>query len=216
MAQRLRFSGKSILRALNSNYRGGGPAEGHPLFRALAPANLKRKASSSFSAIQDAFSSTKEVFESHRVVFTIGTSVASILTAWAGYSLRQYHQSNVERRLESIEKAMIKSYNVEREEVRRIVNADNVSSTAFMVTGGTSLIVGFGLGWRGGFWFANRKFRREQLKLMGQLKPRGWSSLSSQFVRFRKSRSPNKTAELPANSSSNSVPSSNNLPNFVK
>ena len=26
----------------------------------------------------------QQVFESHRIVFTVGTSVASVLTAWAG------------------------------------------------------------------------------------------------------------------------------------
>ncbi|OQU85486.1 hypothetical protein SORBI_3004G253601 [Sorghum bicolor] len=44
-----------------------------------------------------------KVFENHRIVFTVGTSIASVLTAWAGYSLRQVHQSRIERRLESIE-----------------------------------------------------------------------------------------------------------------
>ncbi|KAI0488667.1 hypothetical protein KFK09_028506 [Dendrobium nobile] len=177
MAQRLMSSGKSIFRALNLNHLGGGAAEGRPFIRALAPANLKRKASNSFSAIQDTYFSTKEVFESHRVVFTIGTSIASILTAWAGYSLRQHHHSNVERRLESIEKA---------------------------VSAGLNL---YGLGWRGGLWFANRKFRREQLKQLGQVKSRGWQSLRSPFVRFRKNPSLNKTAELTGNTSATSVPS---------
>eukprot|EP01018_Ginkgo_biloba_P032800 Gb_18749 [translate_table: standard] len=45
---------------------------------------LKRKASNSWSAVQDTFYSTKDVFERHRVVFTIGTSIASVGTAWAG------------------------------------------------------------------------------------------------------------------------------------
>ncbi|PKU70749.1 uncharacterized protein LOC110108253 [Dendrobium catenatum] len=207
MAQRLMSSGKSIFRALNLNHLGGGAAESRPFIRALAPANLKRKASNSFSAIQDTYFSTKEVFESHRVVFTIGTSIASILTAWAGYSLRQHHHSNVERRLESIEKAMMKNYNVEREEIKRIVGADNVSTTACIATAGTSLIVGYGLGWRGGLWFANRKFRREQLKQLGQVKSRGWQSLRSPFVRFRKKPSLNNTVELTGNTSATSVPS---------
>ena len=29
-------------------------------------------------------SCAQEVFENHRVVFTVGTSIASVLTAWAG------------------------------------------------------------------------------------------------------------------------------------
>ncbi|KAL0311269.1 UNVERIFIED_CONTAM: hypothetical protein Sangu_2421600 [Sesamum angustifolium] len=32
----------------------------------------------------------------------------------------------------------------------------------------------YGLGWRGGSWYANRKFRKEQLKLLGQIKPKRW------------------------------------------
>uniref|UniRef100_A0A2N9ETQ2 Partial AB-hydrolase lipase domain-containing protein n=1 Tax=Fagus sylvatica TaxID=28930 RepID=A0A2N9ETQ2_FAGSY len=30
----------------------------------------------------------------------------------------------------------------------------------------------YGLGWRGGKWYANRKFRKEQMKLLGQINPR--------------------------------------------
>jgi len=32
----------------------------------------------------------------------------------------------------------------------------------------------YGLGWRGGKWYANRNFRKEQMKLLGQKNPRGW------------------------------------------
>ncbi|KAK8939680.1 hypothetical protein KSP40_PGU005843 [Platanthera guangdongensis] len=108
LAQRLRSSGRYIFRALNPKLLAGGGSsadgrDGRPFFRALAPASLKRKASNSFSAIQDTYFSTKvkleiyyqfpyssmlclqEVFESHRVVFTVGTSIASILTAWADF-----------------------------------------------------------------------------------------------------------------------------------
>jgi hypothetical protein len=44
----------------------------------------------------------QEVFESHRIVFTVGTSVASILTAWAGTllpSFLQLHTLAVQRLL---------------------------------------------------------------------------------------------------------------------
>ncbi|KAK8924206.1 hypothetical protein KSP39_PZI019083 [Platanthera zijinensis] len=141
MAQRLRSSGRYIFRALNPKLLAGGGSsaegrDGRPFFRALAPASLKRKASNSFSAIQDTYFSTKEVFESHRVVFTVGTSIASILTAWAGYSLRQYHQSNVERRLESIEKTMMRTYDVEREEIKKIVTSGNISTTTCIAASG--------------------------------------------------------------------------------
>jgi hypothetical protein len=52
--------------------------------QALSLPNLRRRASNSWAAVRDTFFSTKEVFESHRVVFTVGTSIASVLTAWAG------------------------------------------------------------------------------------------------------------------------------------
>lgn len=35
----------------------------------------------------------------------------------------------------------------------------------------------YGLGWRGGKWYANRKFRKEQMKLLGQIKPKRWPTL---------------------------------------
>ncbi|OEL34301.1 hypothetical protein BAE44_0004681 [Dichanthelium oligosanthes] len=46
--------------------------------------NIRRRATNSWAAVRDTFFSTKQVFESHRIVFTVGTSVASVLTAWAG------------------------------------------------------------------------------------------------------------------------------------
>lgn len=30
----------------------------------------------------------------------------------------------------------------------------------------------YGFGWRGGKWYANRQFRKEQMKLLGQIKPK--------------------------------------------
>ncbi|KAL7000016.1 hypothetical protein U1Q18_001166 [Sarracenia purpurea var. burkii] len=72
----------------------------------LAVAQLKRKALSSWSAVQDTFFSTKDIYERHRAVFTISTSLASIATAWAGYTLRHLHESKVEQRLNSIEQAV--------------------------------------------------------------------------------------------------------------
>ncbi|KAF7815071.1 triacylglycerol lipase 2-like protein [Senna tora] len=84
--QRFRRSGTSILGSLS------------------AP-NLRRKAQNSWAAMQDTFFSTKDTFERHRVVFTVGTSIASVATAWIGYSLRHLHDSKVDQRLESIERA---------------------------------------------------------------------------------------------------------------
>ncbi|KAL3624666.1 hypothetical protein CASFOL_031334 [Castilleja foliolosa] len=154
---------------------------GIPRFRAssssiinnLTVAQLRRKASNSIAAVQDTFYSTKDIFERHKVVFTISTSIASVATAWAGYSLRQIHQSRVEQKLESIEKAVKGSYHIEDPEFKKLVSG-TVSFPACVATAGTSLIIGYGLGWRGGAWFANRKFRKEQMKLLGQIKPKRW------------------------------------------
>ncbi|CAA7407628.1 unnamed protein product [Spirodela intermedia] len=154
---------------------------------ALRPAlsDLRRKASNSWSAVQDVYLSTKEIFERHRVVFTISTSVASLATAWAGYSLRYYHQVNVEKRLESIEQTMKSSTDVRHEEIRKIVSSGGVSMATCLATGWTSLIIGYSLGWRGGSWFAHRKFRRAQLKLMEQNKPGQWQLLKKSLGSLR-------------------------------
>ncbi|KAJ7960320.1 putative Triacylglycerol lipase 2 [Quillaja saponaria] len=71
---------------------------------------LKRKSLYSWAAVQDTYYSTKDTFERHKVVFTIGTSISSVATAWLGYSIRHYHESKVDRRLESIEKAYYSPY----------------------------------------------------------------------------------------------------------
>lgn len=51
----------------------------------------------------------------------------------------------------------------------------------------------YGLGWRGGRWYATRKFRREQMKLLGQIKPRRWQLLGQikpRAIQFQFLRSP--------------------------
>lgn len=135
---------------------------------------LKRKASNAVSAVQDTFYSTKDIFETHKVVFTISTSLASIATAWAGYTLRHVHESKVEQRLDSIEKAMNNNYQMEHKEFKKLVGSGGFSTQACVATAGTSLIIGYGLGWRGGKWYANRKFKKEQMKLLGHIKPKQW------------------------------------------
>ncbi|KAL0327983.1 UNVERIFIED_CONTAM: hypothetical protein Scaly_2230900 [Sesamum calycinum] len=148
-------------------------ASGSSIMNYLTVAELRRKALNSLSAVQDTFYSTKDIFERHKVVFTISTSIASVATAWAGYTLRHLHESRVEQRLESIEKAMKSTYQIEEPEFKKLVSG-TVSLPACVATAGTSLIIGYGLGWRGGAWYANRKFRKEQLKLLGQIKPKRW------------------------------------------
>ncbi|KAL9457429.1 hypothetical protein AB3S75_006472 [Citrus x aurantiifolia] len=151
-------------------------SRGTSLLSSFAAPEIKKKALNSWSAVQDTFFSTKDTFERHRVVFTIGTSIASIATAWIGYSIRHLHQSKVDRRLESIENTLKENYQVGHAEFKKLVDPGSSAATT-MATAGTTLIIGYGLGWRGGRWYATRKFRREQMKLLGQIKPRRWQLL---------------------------------------
>ncbi|KAG8364555.1 hypothetical protein BUALT_Bualt18G0009300 [Buddleja alternifolia] len=158
-----------MYRGIPRRLRGSGSS----IMNNLTVPQLRRKALNSWSAVQDTFFSTKDIFERHKVVFTISTSIASVATAWGGYTLRHLHESRVDQRLESIEKAMKSNYQMEEPEFKKLVSG-NVSFPACVATAGTSLIIGYGLGWRGGAWYANRKFRREQMKLLGQIKPKKW------------------------------------------
>ncbi|CBI28873.3 unnamed protein product, partial [Vitis vinifera] len=151
--QRLRISGTSLLGS-------------------FAVPHLKKKAMNSWSAVQDTYHSTKDTFERHRVVFAIGTSIASVATAWAGYSIRYLHQEKVDKRLAAIEDSMKSNYHLEHTELKKIYDSGNSRNAACIATAGVTLIIGYGLGWRGGRWYANRKFRREQMKLLGQIKPK--------------------------------------------
>ncbi|ESQ36426.1 hypothetical protein EUTSA_v10008833mg [Eutrema salsugineum] len=138
---------------------------------------LKKKAQNSLVAIHDSYLSTKDLFERHRVVFTVGTSIASVATACIGYSLRHYNETRINQRLESIENAMKNTHELERGELKKLVDPVGSRFASTIATAGTTLILGYGLGWRGGVWYANRKFRREQMRLAGQLKPREWKLL---------------------------------------
>ncbi|KAL1567618.1 hypothetical protein AAHA92_03078 [Salvia divinorum] len=148
-------------------------ASGSSIMNSIAASQLRRKAMDSMSSAQVTYSTIKDLFERHKVVFTVSTSIASVVTAWAGYSLRQLHQSRVEQKLESIEKAMKNNYQMEDPELRKLVSG-SVSLPACLATAGTGLMIGLGLGWRGGVRYANRRFQREQMKLLGQLKPGRW------------------------------------------
>ncbi|XP_027333944.1 uncharacterized protein LOC113848547 isoform X1 [Abrus precatorius] len=143
----------------------------------VSAANLKRKSLKSWLAIQDTYFSTKDTFERHRVVFTVGTSIASVATAFFGYSLRHLHESRVDQRLQSIENAMKNHSNLEHSEIKDIVGSGGCSVPACVATAGTTLIIGYGLGWKGGRWYTTKKFRKEQMKMLGQIKPRRWQLL---------------------------------------
>ncbi|KAK7300427.1 hypothetical protein RJT34_11271 [Clitoria ternatea] len=146
--------------------------------KSLSAANLRRKYANSWAAIQDTYLSTKDTFERHRIVFAVGTSIASIATAWFGYSLRHLHESRVDQRLQSIENAMKANSNLQHSEIKDIVGSQGgFTLPACLATAGTTFILGYGLGWRGGSWYAAKKFRKEQMKILGQIKPRRWQFL---------------------------------------
>ncbi|PIA38121.1 hypothetical protein AQUCO_02800040v1 [Aquilegia coerulea] len=167
--------------------------------------NLKRKALNSWSVAQDTYFTTKDIFERNKVVFTISTSIASVATAWIGYSIRYVHQAKVEERLQSIENAMKNSHHIEHDEMKKIISRGNVSTAACIATAGTTLVLGYGLGFRGGIWYANRKFRKEQLKLLGQIMPHRFQFLKRPLARLRGRYGASKNSEALQNDTT-SVP----------
>uniref|UniRef100_A0A2P2JU11 Uncharacterized protein n=1 Tax=Rhizophora mucronata TaxID=61149 RepID=A0A2P2JU11_RHIMU len=72
---------------------------------------------------------------------------------------------------------MKNNYEIGHAEFKKLVNAGSSNLTAYIATAGTTFVIGYGFGWRGGRWFANRKHRKEQMKLLGHKKPRRWHSL---------------------------------------
>ncbi|MCL7023800.1 hypothetical protein MKW94_014585 [Papaver nudicaule] len=150
---------------------------------------VKEKVHKSWTACKETYFSTKETFENHKVVFTIATSIASVGTAWIGYSIRYMHHARVEKKLESIEKAMKDNKNIEQDELKKLVGY-NVSLASCIATAGTTLVIGYALGWRGGRWFVNRKLDREKKKLkklaMKASAPARWNpSLSNHLARLQ-------------------------------
>lgn len=143
--------------------------------------NIRHKALRSWTAVQDTYFSTKDVFESHKVVFTVGTSIASVATAWIGYTVRHLHDTRVDKRLESIEKTIKNNNHIEGSEIREAIGSGSISLSSCVATAGTTLIIGYALGWRGGRWFANKQLRKEQMKLLGHIKPKRWQLLRQQM-----------------------------------
>ena len=64
------------------------------------------------------------------------------------------------------------------------------------------------MGWRGGRWYANRKFRKEQMKLQGQIKPRRWPLrlLRRPLTRSKSIESAVKTTEESASKTTQALP----------
>lgn len=179
-----------------------------PIVKRFAVPQIKKRALNSLTAVQDTYYSIKDTFERHKVVFTISTSVASVGTAWLGYTLRHLHQSKVEKRLDSIENAMKNNYSMQHNEFKKLVGSSSYNPATHVVTAGVSLLVGYGLGWRGGRWYANRKLRKEQMKLLGQIKPKRWPLrlLRRSLTRPKSIESAVKTTEESAGKTAKALP----------
>ncbi|RWW63623.1 hypothetical protein BHE74_00029190 [Ensete ventricosum] len=172
LTQRLRSSGRAIFRTVSPRIWGGNEGAA---FKLLAFPNLKRKTSNTWSAVQDTYLSTKVAtfFLNFGVNWLIKLEIALKFAFWitfscafckklCGYTLRQIHQSNVEKRLESLEQALVlnefegssklesvlviqlkSSYKMEHEEIKKIASSGNISSSACVAIAGTSLVIGF-------------------------------------------------------------------------
>ncbi|RWW13042.1 hypothetical protein GW17_00023267 [Ensete ventricosum] len=160
LTQRLRSSGRAIFRTVSPRIWGGNEGAA---FKLLAFPNLKRKTSNTWSAVQDTYLSTKVA----TFFLNFGSLLSFFRTCFAcfvvsGYTLRQIHQSNVEKRLESLEQALVlnefegssklesvlviqlkSSYKMEHEEIKKIASSGNISSSACVAIAGTSLVIGF-------------------------------------------------------------------------
>ncbi|CAM6086254.1 unnamed protein product [Calypogeia fissa] len=141
--------------------------------------HLRSKFAHGKRSVVDTVNSIKAVFEKHNVVFTIGASLASAGAAWAGYTARQIHQRKVEDRLNSLEHVMTTVHNLEEEQVKALTKNVGVSYTACAATAGTTLVIGYGLGFRGGRWFAIKRFQRQQQKQQQKLLQTAYSSSTS-------------------------------------
>ncbi|EPS73920.1 hypothetical protein M569_00838 [Genlisea aurea] len=139
---------------------------------------LRKMATNSVSAVQETFFSTKDMIEKNKVVFSVCTSIVSFATAWAGYSLRHYHESRINQKLESIEEIMKNKHQIAAHDISLL--------PAYVATAGTSVVIGYGLGWRSGARFMNRRDRMEQMRLLKSIKGRRWT------LKFLK-RSPEKS-----------------------
>ena len=167
----------------------------------VSTANLKRKSHKSWTAIHDTYFSTKDTFERHRVVFTVGTSIASVAIAFFGYSLRHVHDTRIDERLQSIEQVMKSNVNLEHSEIKDIVDRPGACSIPVCAaTAGTALLIGFGLGWRSGSWYTTKMFRKEKIKLLGLIKPRRWPMLGNikpKGWKFQSLKSPLTRSKMP-------------------
>lgn len=114
------------------------------------------------------------------MVLTLAASLGSAGAAWAGYTARQLHQKKVEARLDTIEHVMSTVHNLEEKQVKALTTT-GVTFMSCIATAGTTFVIGYGLGWRGGRWHMIKKIQRQQQKLLAPKK----STLSRFRTGFR-------------------------------
>ncbi|KAL9316163.1 hypothetical protein ACSQ67_017164 [Phaseolus vulgaris] len=138
--------------------------------------NLKKKYLNSRAAIQDTFFPPR--IHLRDIVWCSLLELPLLPLPLLGYSLRHLHDTKVDQRLQSIENAVKSNSNLQHAEIKDIVaGSGGCSIPACVATAGTSLVIGYALGWRGGIWYATKKFRKEQMKMLGQITPRRWQLL---------------------------------------
>ncbi|KAI5057531.1 hypothetical protein GOP47_0027546 [Adiantum capillus-veneris] len=146
----------------------------------------------SVNAVSETYVSLKDLFERHKVVLTLAASLGSAGAAWAGYTARQLHQKRVEARLDTIEHVMTNVHNLEEKQVKALTST-GVTFMSCAATAGTTFVLGYGLGWRGGRWYMIKKIQKQQQKLLA---PPKVSRLSRLRASFRlKSRGVTKSME---------------------
>lgn len=139
------------------------------MHRSLAQ-KVTSKVSHSVHAVSDTYTSLKDVFERHKVVLTLVASLGSAGAAWAGYSARQLHQRKVEARLDTIEHVMTTVHNLEERQVKALTTT-GVTFMSCIATAGTTFVIGYGLGWRGGRWHTIKRTQRQQQRLLAPKNP---------------------------------------------
>jgi hypothetical protein len=62
-------------------------------------------------------------------------------------------------------------HNLEEEHVKALTSSIGVSYAACAATAGTTLVIGYGFGFRGGRWFTLRKIQKQQQRLLNPRTP---------------------------------------------
>ncbi|MCO5552936.1 hypothetical protein L7F22_006456 [Adiantum nelumboides] len=158
----------------------------------------------SVNAVSDTYSSLKDIFERHKVVLTLAASLGSAGAAWAGYTARQLHQKRVEARLDTIEHVMANVHNLEEKQVKELTRT-GVTIMTCAATAGTTFVIGYGLGWRGGRWSMTKKIQKQQQKLLAPPNTSRLSRLRANF--YLKNRGVPKVMETTSSKEATAISS---------